>query len=295
MEVTFDKPVYFNQLRPDRGKPAPAEKKAEENPKIETVVCSPAPEDGEAGRVAQSRSVLFGEETFSARTGKHVKAQWVQARVLEMRAAGGTTFAVASGPGESRTLQPGGKDPVGPPQPTAAAGPAPPRTAMKPGEEEMKLTVVKFGGRLRLKDQKGIFQQAVYEDAVRVFHVPTENLNERFEEHAAPPRSVVLRCTDTLTVSQYKASDGTDGARQMEAVGSARVQDDAYVGNGHTITYDGSLIVLRGYGDGLATLRRRERTADAQDYKTGREIRYDTRTGAVNLVDSSGGQISNTK
>ena len=81
----------------------------------------------------------------------------------------------------------------------------------------------------------------------------------------------------------------------MEAVGSAKVQDDAYIGDGHTITYDGSLIVLRGYGDGLATLRRRERVEDRQDYKTGREIRYDTRTGAVNLVDSSGGTIANTK
>ena len=106
----------------------------------------------------------------------------------------------------------------------------------------MKLTVVKFAGRLRVKDQRGIFQQAVYEDAVRVFHVPTENLNETIVEHAAPPRSVVLRCTDTLTVSQYKGKDGTEGTRQMKAVGGARVQDDAYVGDGHSKSRVGPLL-----------------------------------------------------
>jgi hypothetical protein len=287
LEVTFDRPVYFNQLKPrDRG--ARPEKR-EESPRVETVVCSPAPEDGEAGRVAAAVPVVFAEEVFSARTGKHVKAQRVQARVLDVRTENGTTFATASGPGESRTLQLGGKDLAAPP--VVAAAP-PTRTAMKPGPEEMKLTVVKFAGRLTVKDQRGIFQQAVYEDAVRVFHVPTENLNETIVEHAAPPRSVVLRCTDTLTVSQYKAKDGTEGTRQMEAVGGARVQDDAYIGDGHRITYDGSLIVLHGYGEGLATLRQRERLPDRTNYKTGREIRYDTRTGAVNLVESSGGQIT---
>jgi hypothetical protein len=293
MEVTFDKPVYFNQLRPaDRQKPAG---KKDENPKVETVVCSPAPEDGEAGRPRVAARVYFAEEKFSARTGKHVKAHRIEARLLELRAEAGRTLVTASGPGETRTLQPESKDPADSPRVAPAPDGSPARTALKPGDEGMNLTVVRFAGKLRIKDQKGIFQQAVYEEAVRVFHIPGENLNERVEEHAAPPRSVVLRCTDTMTVSAYKGKDGGEGTRTMEAVGGAKVQDDAYVGDGHTITYDGTMLVLRGYGDGQATLRRRERTTDPQDFKNGREIRYDTKTGRVTAVDSSGGQFSNTK
>jgi hypothetical protein len=293
LEVTFDRPIYFNQFKMDREKKQPNEK-TEDSPKIETVVCSPAPEDSEAGRVAGATRVVFAEEVFSSRTGKHVKAQRIEARVLELRTQGGTTFATASGPGETRTLQIGDKNLASPPP--NVLGAAPTRTAMKPADaEEMKLTVVRFGGRVQVKDQRGIFQKAVYEDAVRVFHVPSENLNERIEEHAAPPRSVVLRCTDTLTVTQYKATDGSESTRQMEAVGAAKVQDDLYIGDGHTVTYDGALIVLRGYADGLATLRQRLRATDQTKYYTGREIIYDTRTGAANARESSGGLISNTR
>ena len=301
MEVTFDRPVYFNQLRPTGERPAAGGKGAAggDSAKIEGVVCSPAPEDGEAGRPRVAAApVVFFEETVSARTGKHVKAHWIKAKVLEVKAADTRTLVTASGPGETRLLQIGSKDPAGRPPPAAAAGPdgTQTRTALKPAEEEMKLTVVKFAGNLRIDDRKGIFQQAVYREAVRVFHIPSENLWEAIEEHAVPARSVVLRCTDTLTVSAYKGKNGAEDERRMEAVGGAKVQDDAYVGNGHTVVYDGATVTLSGYKDDQATLRRRQRAAEyRQDYKSGREIRYDTRTGQVTVVDSSGGQFSDFK
>jgi hypothetical protein len=167
---------------------------------------------------------------------------------------------------------------------------------MKPEEEEMKLTVVRFQGRLRIVDKKGIFQQAVYEEAVRAFYIPTENLGEPVEEHAVPPRSIFLRCRDTMTVSSYKGKDGVENEQRMEAVGEARVRDDTYIGDGHTISYDGAVVILKGYNkDDQATLRRRERTAEGQDHHSGREIRYDTRTGRVDSIDSNGGKLTTYK
>jgi hypothetical protein len=298
MEVTFDRPVYFNQLKSDRDKPAAGKK--DDSPKIETVVCLPAPEDDEGDRrkgvipPTRRAPVVFSEETFAARTGKHVKAFWLTARLLEVRTEETRSLVCASGPGETRILQMGSKDAAAGPL-GAPAGGALARPAAKPGDEEMKLTVVNFRSKLRIKDQKGIFQQAVYEEAVRAIQIPTDNLALAVNEYALPPRSVTLRCSETLTVSSYKGKDGAEETRQMEAVGAAKMQDEAYIGDGHTINYDGAVVILRGYGDGQASLRRRQRTADAQDYNSGREIRYDTRTGSVTVVDSSGSRITTSK
>ncbi|MGL4419599.1 MAG: hypothetical protein ACRCZF_02945, partial [Gemmataceae bacterium] len=139
---------------------------------------------------------------------------------------------------------------------------------------------------------KGIFQQAVFEESVRVLNFPTTNLDAIAEETAAPPGAVSLRCSDTLTVSSYRAKPGMEGRKEMQAIGAARVQDEKYIGLGNTITYDGNVVILRGHGDDQASLSRRQRTFDGQDYNTGREIRYDTRTGAANVIDSSGGSYS---
>jgi hypothetical protein len=146
-----------------------------------------------------------------------------------------------------------------------------------------------------VKDQKGILQQAIFEDNVRVLHVPTENLAERVEEHNTPPRSVYLTCTDTLTVTGYRGPNGVEGEKKMEAVGDARVRDDQYLGVGHKVTYDGAVMTLTAYGDGQAQLHRRQRTFDGQDSVSGREIQYDTRTGRQKVNESSGGSFTTGK
>ena len=70
----------------------------------------------------------------------------------------------------------------------------------------------------------------------------------------------------------------------MLAVGGAEVKDDTYIGLGHEVAYDGTLVTLTGHNEGQATLYRRQRSADGQDYNSGRKISYDTRTGRVGAV-----------
>lgn len=294
MELTLDRPVYFNQLKPKSSgveTPKPINEK-NEKAKVEMVVCLPAPEDGEMGRPRKSSPVVFAEETISVRTGKHVKAHWIQSRLLEMTSEETRTLVSATGPGESRVLQMGSKNDnsMGLPAQTAQANQS---TSMKAtDDQEMKLTVVRFAGKLRLEDRKGIFQQAIYEESIRVVHLPSDNLALPVDEHSVPAQSVMLRCSDTLTVSSYKSKDGGEPQRRMDAIGAAKMQDDQYIGDGHTISYDGNTIILRGYGDDPASLRRRVRALGPQDFHSGREIRYDTQTGRVNAIDSSGGRIT---
>ncbi|MGL4420931.1 MAG: hypothetical protein ACRCZF_09735, partial [Gemmataceae bacterium] len=171
LEVGFDRPVYFNQLRPN-GESAPP-RDSKENPKVETVVCHPAPEDGDGlqGGPKPAAPVVFADETFITRTGMHQKAQRIVARFLELKTENNRMAMVASGPGESRSLQLGAKDQAIPQTGT----PAPAAPGKSPPGDELKLTVVRFVGKLRIKDQKGIFQQAVFEESVRVLNFPTTN------------------------------------------------------------------------------------------------------------------------
>jgi hypothetical protein len=232
---------------------------------------------------------VYSENTTAAATSRPVKAQRITARSLDVKTDPKRTLMTASGPGESRTMQLGSKDN----QPTP--GGTPPPANKPPAEEEMKVTVVRFAGRLRVDDRKGIFQQAVFEEAVRVVHQPGDDINMTADDSAPPPRSITLRCSDTLTVSTYRGSDGGETRKEMDAVGAARVRDDSYLGVGHSVKFDGNLVTLSGLGDDQATLHRRQRTADGQDYHSGRMIHYDTRTGRVNAIDSSGGSFTGNK
>jgi hypothetical protein len=154
--------------------------------------------------------------------------------------------------------------------------------------------VVRFNGRLNLKDRKGIFQEAVFRENIRVARVPTENLNLAIDDLAKPPpRSMSLKCNDTFTVSSYKSkTPGGEDDKRMEAVDGAEIKTDDYIGMGHTISYDGTQIILRAFGDGQASLFRRETSIEGRDYKSGNPLTYNLRTRQVSGAQSSGGQFT---
>lgn len=277
LNVTFDKPVYFNQMNRESG--------GGSDPKIKTVVCTPASEDGNVAKAANL--VLYLEETIDRVTKKHTKATQVEAKLLEVNVDGDLSLVSATGPGVTRMLQLDAKDSApGTPQPVDA------KTEM-----EMKLTVVRFNGRLNLKDKKGIFQEAVFRETIRVARVPSENLNLVLDDTAKPPaRSMFLKCNDTFTVSSYRAkTPGTEDTRTMEAIDGAEVKTDDYIGIGHSINYDGTRVILRGYGDGQATLYRRQNSIEGRDYKSGNPLIYNTKTGQVSGAQSSGGAFTTDK
>jgi hypothetical protein len=283
MNVTFDKPIYFNQMnRRDAKKP-------ESDPKVEAVVCTPASED--SGAIAVNRAVLYLEETTDRLTKKTVKAQQIEAKLLEMQVkdkgqGDDGSYVRASGPGTTRLLQLGSKDNPGGPQPANAKG-----------ESEMKLTVVRFNGHLEMLDKKSIFQKAVFSDTVRVAYVPSESLRLTVDEFAEPPpRSMFLRCNRTFTVTSHRAKTaGAEDERSMEAVEGAEMKTDDYIGKGDTITYDGTKVILKADGDGQATLWRTHRPLTGPDYKSGNPLIYNVKTGQVSGAQSSGGSFTTPK
>ena len=296
LDVGFDRPIYFNQMKQNtpakpRATPTTPNAPNPDDPKIERVICEPIPEDAEAvlGKPRPEGDVYYVDETFESRSGKTVKAQRIKARLLEVRVKDDRSLILATGPGETRGLQMSAKDDQ--PQPTITA-PAP----TKPKEEELKLTIVQFAGRLDIEDRKSIFQKAVFRESIVVFNLPTDNLNLKIEAHNVPPKTVVMQCTDTLTATSYKDKAGAQGEQKMIAEGDARVRTDEYYGLGHIIKYDGSQVILEGYADGQATLYRRQTGVGREkDYKSGNPLVYNTKTGQVSGSESSGGTFSNTK
>lgn len=292
LSVLFDRPIYFNQMRQSPNAPTARAAEKKDESKIERVLCEPQPEeDGDRGQARPANFVYFADETFDRRTGKHVKAQRITAKFLDVQVQDTRTVIHATGPGETRNLQMGAKD-MGQPAPATPTPVA--ATPTKKSEEEMKLTVVRFAERLAIEDKKQIFQKAVFTSNIRVFHIPTDKLDLDVPEHLAPERSLVLKCTDTLTATTYQSKAGTEDRRTLEAVGDARVRTDDYDGVGHVIKYDGNLVILEAYGDGQATLYRRKNTGvgKERDYKSGNPLTYNTKTGQVSGAESSGGTFS---
>jgi hypothetical protein len=290
LSVVFDRPVYFNSMKRTANAPAPARPgDTKDAAKIERVLCEPQPEDDlEKGPARPANYVYFADETIDRKTGKHLKAQRITAKFLDVQVQEARTLIHATGPGETRTLQMGAKENTVQP---GAPSPAPATPAK--AEEEMKLTVVRFAERLQIEDKKQIFSKAVFTSNVRVFHVPTDRLDLDVQEHAAPARSMVLKCTDTMTATEYRNKSGQEERRTLEAVGDARLRTDDYDGVGHVVKYDGNLVILEAFGDGQATLYRRQGGVGREkDYKSGNPLTYNTKTGQVSGAESSGGTFS---
>lgn len=291
LTVVFDRPVYFNQMKQSANAPAGARDVAKkDDAKIERVLCEPQPEDvAEKGQARPANYVYYADETIDRKTGKHLKAQRITAKFLDVQVQESRTLIHATGPGETRTLQLGSKDAQ--PQPATPGVTTPPPASKS--EEEMKLTVVRFAERLQIEDKKQIFSKAVFTSNVRVFHIPTDQLELDVQEHAAPARSMVLKCTETMTATSYSNKTGKEDRRTLEAVGDARVRTDDYDGVGHVVKYDGNLVILEAYGDGQATLYRRQGSVGREkDYKSGNPLTYNTKTGHVSGAESSGGTFS---
>jgi hypothetical protein len=291
LSVVFDRPVYFNQMKSTPNAPQPARTgESKEAAKIERVLCEPQPEDDAAPGVARPANyVYYADETIDRKTGRHAKAQRITAKFLDVQVRETRTLIHATGPGETRTLHLGTKDAT-----VTPGTPAPPAPAAgTKTEEEMKLTVVRFAERLQIEDKKQIFSKAVFTSNVRVFHIPTDKLDLEVQEHAAPARSMVLKCTDTMTATSYQNKSGQEERRTLEAIGDARVRTDDYDGVGHVVKYDGNLVILEAFGDGQATLYRRQGGVGREkDYKSGNPLTYNTKTGQVSGAESSGGTFS---
>ena len=290
LDVTFDRPIYFNNLRqdqPSRPRENTGNMAATERAQLRTAVCTPVPDDEVAeNHPPASRTVIFMQETFQGRNQLLRKAERVTARQLNVENDGREQQIYAAGPGEVRLLQLSSKSP----DPNFRSGsPQPPETL---DEQEMKLTIVRFPSKMIARDKARLFQEATFPEGARVVQVPSDNLDLQVEEHDLPERSLFLACTQLLEVSSARTRPGVPPRQWMSATGNAEFQTDEYHGFGAKIRYDVDKIVLQGSDSSPAKLFKKQYgRIDRQDYHTGREIIYN-RNGTITGSGSVGGSVN---
>ena len=294
LDVTFDRPVYFNNYRRAGDKPPPPKpgqpKKAESEPaKLETALCVRMPDD-EAAKLPTPplrNWVTFLDETFT-KDGKLLKAQRVDAPEIYLRNSERGRVVDADGPGEVRLLQPGSKEAFEPPR---QGPPAPPAAKQPPkkDEQEMKLTFVRYLTKMRAEEIGNSFQKVTFLNGARVWHVPSENLYLPIVEHALPPRTVFLSCTEQLVVTSDSAKGTAQPEQWMEATGDAEFQSEDYFGSGYKITYDGKAVTIEGRrGVSLARLRQTRRGVNQDPGWNAERIVY-YKTGEVRTTGNATG------
>jgi hypothetical protein len=287
LDVTFDRPVYFNNTR--RREPKPPGQEADENPRLKTAQCTPMPDDEAAklpARNAELARRVFYIESLT-KNGKVIKAQRINAAQIDLAndAEKREQQVIATGPGDVRILQLGAKDVVGQPaRPTSPGRPGP------PAEQEMKLTLVRFDSRMVATDKAKLYQEAVFDDGGRVWQVPTENLNLEVVAHDPPERTVYLEASYRLTVSSSKVRPDAPAEQRLTAIGNAMFRDEKYQGNGHTIQDDGRVTTLTGSDKRMAQLYQLRRTKDEQPHYSGRQFKY-YRDGRIEGAESGPGSL----
>jgi hypothetical protein len=287
LDITFDRPIYFSQLRDERAtKPKPAtgagkaKGKEDDRPKLRTAVCTPIPEDERANFPGTpTRDVYFVEEVFDG-NAKYVRARRLRAKQIDFDNREKEQILIANGEGELRLLQYDNNDgePAKPSDPKAE----PP---------EMKLTWVTFGTRMVARDKGKLYQEAKFDDGANVVQVPTTDLNLDIQLHALPKKALRLSCRDSMVVSSSKTKPDAPATQWLTALGNAEFWNDTYQGNGGKVTYDSSKVVLDGTPTRLASLYGRERSPNQTNFHQAEQIIYH-KDGRIELKKSAGGSIT---
>jgi hypothetical protein len=290
MQVTFDRPVFFNQAQ-KRAAPQAGEK-----PKLDVVRCYPAAADSADNK--DELFVCYNQVEFDA-TGKMVKSQLLKAQVLEMFAQfqdskGGEKYQLvkAEGPGRLRVWQAGEKDPAGPtpgaakPAPKGPPAPGTPAPKAAEPEQEMKLTQVDFRGGMTAVDKGKRYQEATFDKSIEVFSVPADSPSVAIERNRLPPRAIMLTCADKLVVWSHKKQPNAPAAQRMLAKGNAYLRSDEHDGYGETIEHEEKRVTLTGTDALPARVAQRFNSGPEQ---AGGRIVYDRSTGAYQVTDSTGG------
>jgi hypothetical protein len=273
LDVTFDRPIYFNQFkRDDTDKP----REPGDGPKMRRADCVPVPDDElppNAGPLA--KKVSYSEEVYTRRNAL-VKAQLIEGRQIEVRLREKTQELFATGPGEVRILQRDESEPFR--GPGDNAGPPPPR---KPGEEvPFKLTLVKYLDSMTAVDKNKLFQTANFRNGANVWQIPTNNINLAFAAHLAPAGTTAISCSTSMEVSTSRPRPDAPAEQEMVAVGNAEFSNDDYTGHGSRITFKAKDITLEGTTERMASIYPRKRSVNQQ-----------TGTRAVTIIYRKDGTI----
>lgn len=277
LDLTLDRPVYFNQTRKtNRNK---ANRAANEpSPKVKSAVAVPDPAAVKAG----DKYVIFQELT-TAPTGAPLKARMLTSRQMDFDNGPKEQKLFATGPGEFRLLQPHKSDEEkGKPAPAVAAK----------DDGEMKLTLVTFQHTMTAIDQgNGLYQEATFDKGGVALRTPTAELLLPLEPHTLPPRSEYLRSEDKLIVSSSKTKKDADPNQRLTAIGNAEFRDDTRTGLGDKIVFDGTRVTLESILGRMASLYSNKRAVTQQQTTRAKKFVYNSVTGVIELTESSGGTI----
>jgi hypothetical protein len=259
MQVVFDRPVYLNQAvkpKPPPRKLKPGEKKEDDSPKIDTVMCFHAPKDEDVPKPRTVQPVTVVEEVKE--DDKTRRFQSIQApdvvtvnTPIEGQKARHDITATSSDtmPGTVRIWQAGPKDALTDKPEPKKDDPRKKDPPKKKGEltddQEMKLTIIQFGGKMIANDLR---KRAKFFNNIRVVHLaadsPTAPVDLR--EGDIPKGAVYLECRDTLDVfsTVQKEKDPKTGKeidvsyQEMIAIGNVRVRKQGeFFGDADRVTY----------------------------------------------------------
>lgn len=190
----------------------------------------------------------------------------------------------APGPGEVRIMQPETKDDGGfgaiggQPSPKQPAPPKQPANAAP--QQEMKLTIIKYTGKMFADNQKRV---ARFYDQVEVVHVPSDDPMLVYNPDQPPPQFLELFCSQ-LDVYTSKHLDGSQ-THEMFARNKVMVRAQDFWGKAHEVKYDQKkeLIIFEGGEGGVASLYRIRGRGTKPEEVTGKRISYWRKTGMIKV------------
>jgi hypothetical protein len=240
----------------------PGEKKPDDSPKIDTVMCFHESKDQDVPKPRTVQPVTIVEEIKEG--GRTIRIQSIQAPEVEtvvtpiegqktrhdLKATSSDTM-----PGTVRIWQPGPKDALAdkpepkkddPRKKDALTKKDPPKKKGELGpDEEMKLTVVQFGGKMIANDLR---KRAKFFNNIRVVHLAAESATTPVDlrEGEIPNGAVYLECRDTLDVYSIaqKEKDPKTGKdidvsyQEMHGIGNVRVRKQGeFFGDADEVKY----------------------------------------------------------
>jgi hypothetical protein len=252
LQVDLDRPISFREGQKN-GPPA----------KVDRMVCD--------------RSVMVQDSEFL--NGKCVKYQRIECRELIVDNTEGK--AHGTGPGTVRIHQRG--DAATPLAPAPAQG-TPARPASPAKDQEMKLTIIHFGGRM-WADNKS--HTAIFSDSIEVINMPTENQDLQPDLDKLPRGAVYLTCSDQLKV--YNRPENGKSNQELEGTGNVRCTSEEYIAQCEKVTYhEGKDQLIFDGGDGWAHLRKLGPPGGPPQQSDAKQFIYLRKTGQIQSIKSRG-------
>jgi hypothetical protein len=216
LQVYLDRPVSFRDGQKN-GPPA----------KVDRMVCD--------------KSVSVEDSEYQ--NGRRIKYQKIECLELTVNNTDG--LANAAGPGTVRIHQRGD---AGSPLAPSTGQPGRPGTPGK--EQEMKLTIIHFGGRMWANNKTHV---AKFFDDVEVVHFATDDKDLQPNLERLPVDAIYLRCSDCLEVLNRPENGKSN--QQLEGTGRVRCETAEYRAQCEKVTYhEGKDQLIFDGGDGWAIL-----------------------------------------